>query len=68
MEQASQEDMANHRIDICWRDICAKDLIPLNVCRRDNYYLPFTCENEKHKYEKCLYDDYKNRVKQNKSS
>lgn len=27
-------------------------LIPLNVCRKDKYYLPWECENEKHAYEK----------------
>ena len=26
-------------------------LIPLNVCRRDNLYVPWECENERHAYE-----------------
>lgn len=39
-------------------------LIPLNVCRRDKYYLPWECENERHAYEKCQYDDYVRRMKQ----
>ena len=29
-------------------------LIPLNVCRKDKYYLPWECENERHAYEKCV--------------
>lgn len=29
-------------------------LIPLNTCRRENYYLPWTCENERHGYEKWV--------------
>ncbi|KAG6375155.1 hypothetical protein JVT61DRAFT_3362 [Boletus reticuloceps] len=32
-------------------------LIPLNVCRRKNFYLPWECENERHGYEKCQYDE-----------
>ena len=29
-------------------------LIPLNACRRKNYYLPWECENERHGYEKWV--------------
>jgi NADH dehydrogenase (ubiquinone) 1 beta subcomplex subunit 7 len=29
-------------------------LLPLNVCRKDKYYLPWECENERHAYEKCV--------------
>jgi NADH dehydrogenase (ubiquinone) 1 beta subcomplex subunit 7 len=29
-------------------------LLPLNVCRKDKYYLPWECENERHTYEKCV--------------
>jgi len=30
-------------------------LLPLNVCRKDKYYLPWECENERHAYEKCVF-------------
>jgi hypothetical protein len=29
-------------------------LIPLNACRRKNYYLPWECEDERHGYEKWV--------------
>ena len=29
-------------------------LIPLNVCRRDNLYVPWKCENERHVYEEYV--------------
>lgn len=38
-------------------------LLPLNVCRKDKYYLPWECENERHAYEKCQYEDYVRRMK-----
>jgi len=39
-------------------------LIPLNICRREKYYLPWECEHERHTYEKCQYDDYVSRMKE----
>ena len=33
-------------------------LLPLNVCRKDKYYLPWECENERHAYEKCVSSFY----------
>lgn len=50
------------KIYIGYRDFCAHLLIPLNACRRDNFYLPWRCEHERHAYEKCQYFDYKRRV------
>jgi hypothetical protein len=29
-------------------------LLPLNVCRKEKYYLPWECENERHAYEKYV--------------
>lgn len=29
-------------------------LIPLNVCRRDNLYVPWECETERHAYEEYV--------------
>lgn len=57
-----QEDLQEAQIPMIWRDHCADLLIPLNKCRRDNFWLPWTCEQEKHAYEKCQYLDYKARV------
>ena len=30
-------------------------LLPLNVCRKGTWYLPWECEHERHAYEKCAY-------------
>lgn len=57
-----QEEMKKARIDIGYRDFCAHLLIPLNQCRRREFYLPWKCEAERHAYEKCEYFDYKRRV------
>jgi len=57
-----QEELARAKIDIGYRDFCAHLLIPLNECRRANFYLPWRCEHERHTYEKCQYFDYKRRV------
>ncbi|KAJ1386729.1 Zinc finger, RING-CH-type [Sesbania bispinosa] len=38
------------------KDQCAHLLIPLNKCRKAEFYLPWKCENERHSYEKCEYE------------
>jgi len=53
---ASQEEMAEARVPIAYRDQCAHLLIPLNKCRAAELYLPWKCENERHSYEKCEYE------------
>ena len=45
------------QINVAFRDHCAKKLIELNDCRRENYYLPWSCNHEKHSYEKCQYKE-----------
>ncbi|KAI9356375.1 B18 subunit of NADH:ubiquinone oxidoreductase [Pilaira anomala] len=63
-EKAPQQDMAKSRIPFEYRDYCAKLLIPLNKCRGETFYLPWKCETERHAYEKCQYDDFKRRMKE----
>ncbi|KAH9843503.1 NADH-ubiquinone oxidoreductase B18 subunit-domain-containing protein [Rhodofomes roseus] len=60
---ASQEELKQNRVPLAWRDQCSALLIPLNVCRKQKYYLPWECENERHSYEKCQYEDYLRRMK-----
>ena len=57
-----QEDLQKNRIALEWRDFCSGLLIPLNKCRQENYYMPWTCKHEKHEYEKCQYFQYKSRL------
>ncbi|KAI4773931.1 hypothetical protein E4T52_11101 [Aureobasidium sp. EXF-3400] len=59
---ASREEMSDARLPIAYRDTCAHLLIPLNRCRHNEYYLPWKCENERHSYEKCQYEEFKKRV------
>lgn len=41
---ASHKQMSDARLPLAYRDSCAHLLIPLNKCRRDEYYLPWKCE------------------------
>ncbi|CCL99005.1 uncharacterized protein FIBRA_01013 [Fibroporia radiculosa] len=61
---ASQTELKDAKVPLAWRDQCSALLLPLNVCRKEKYYLPWECENERHAYEKCQYDDYVRRMKQ----
>ncbi|KAG7448819.1 uncharacterized protein BT62DRAFT_929893 [Guyanagaster necrorhizus] len=61
---ASQSELKANGVPLHWRDSCSALLIPLNVCRTKNNYLPWECEHEKHAYEKCQYDDYLRRMKE----
>jgi hypothetical protein len=42
--QATREQMSEARLPMAYRDSCAHLLIPLNQCRRKEYYLPWKCE------------------------
>lgn len=55
--QVSDEELSANQIPLYHRDGCAHLLIPLNRCRRANYYLPFKCHDERHSYEACLYKE-----------
>ncbi|OAY73980.1 NADH dehydrogenase (ubiquinone) 1 beta subcomplex subunit 7 [Ananas comosus] len=50
---ATQAEMVEARVPIPYRDQCAHLLIPLNLCRAAEFYLPWRCELERHGYEKC---------------
>ncbi|EOD52294.1 putative NADH-ubiquinone oxidoreductase b18 protein [Neofusicoccum parvum] len=59
---ASREEMSAAKLPLAYRDSCAHLLIPLNRCRYEEYYLPWKCEDERHTYEKCQYEEFKKRV------
>ncbi|KAF4120080.1 NADH dehydrogenase (ubiquinone) 1 beta subcomplex subunit 7 [Geosmithia morbida] len=59
---ATREEMSEARLPLAYRDSCANLLIPLNKCRRDTWYAPWKCGDERHSYEKCQYDEFKKRV------
>ncbi|XXG71961.1 hypothetical protein AAC387_Pa07g1172 [Persea americana] len=59
---ATQEEMAEAKVPLPYRDQCAHLLIPLNKCRSAELYLPWKCEDERHVYEKCEYELVMERV------
>ncbi|GMK55560.1 hypothetical protein CspeluHIS016_0206160 [Cutaneotrichosporon spelunceum] len=61
---ASETEMKANHLPLGWRDQCSSLLIPLNICRHKTDYLPWKCEDERHVYEKCQYDDYVRRMKE----
>lgn len=60
--KVSRQEMAEARVPLAYRDSCAHLLIPLNRCRFENYYLTWRCQDERHSYEKCQYEEFKIRV------
>ncbi|TDH73633.1 hypothetical protein CCR75_008845 [Bremia lactucae] len=58
-----RQEMVNAKIPLHYRDTCAGLLIPLNECRRTTFFLPWKCQDLRHAYEKCQYEEWKSRVK-----
>ncbi|KAJ1642291.1 hypothetical protein LPJ64_005856 [Coemansia asiatica] len=61
--KVTAQEMAEARLPLRYRDYCAHLLIPLNKCRHRSMYLPWKCEEERHAYEKCEYEDFMRRSK-----
>jgi NADH dehydrogenase (ubiquinone) 1 beta subcomplex subunit 7 len=54
---ATQKEMVDARLPLAYRDYCAHLLIPLNKCRVQSHYVPWKCQDERHSYEKCQYEE-----------
>ncbi|CEP20830.1 unnamed protein product [Cyberlindnera jadinii] len=63
-EPLTHEEHKKYGIPLEYRDRCARLLVPLKKCRKENLYMPWTCQEERHSYEKCQYEDFKRRVKE----
>ncbi|VEU21867.1 DEKNAAC102867 [Brettanomyces naardenensis] len=63
-EPISREEMKKNEVPIAFRDRCAGLLIPLNKCRKEGWYMPWNCVEERHDYEHCQYLDFKRRVRE----
>ncbi|AOA60994.1 Subunit of mitochondrial NADH:ubiquinone oxidoreductase (complex I) [Komagataella phaffii CBS 7435] len=63
-ELLSHEEMKQNKIPLAYRDRCARLLVPLNKCRKEGWYMPWNCVQERHDYEQCQYLDFKRRVKE----
>ena len=59
---ATRQEMADAKVPLHYRDTCAGLLIPLNKCRRATFFLPWKCQDLRHAYEKCQYEEFKLRV------
>lgn len=55
--QVTEEELAEAKVPLNLRDYCAHLFIPLMICRKDNYYLPWKCKKEKHLWEDCQYQE-----------
>jgi NADH dehydrogenase (ubiquinone) 1 beta subcomplex subunit 7 len=64
MPRADQDLQAlrDNQVPPTCRDTCAHLLIPLNKCRREEYFMPWKCGNERHLYEECEYIAWRARV------
>ena len=61
--QMSEEEMMANRIHPSFRDFCAQLLVPLNKCRREHYYAPWECTEERNIYKACKWNDQIRRKK-----
>ncbi|KAN0062348.1 hypothetical protein ACQY0O_005230 [Thecaphora frezii] len=61
---ATLEEANAARLPLGYRDQCSALLIPLNKCRKQTLYAPWKCEDERHTYEKCQYDDFLRRQRE----
>ncbi|PVU90293.1 hypothetical protein BB561_004943 [Smittium simulii] len=55
--KVTQQEMAEARLPLFYRDYCAHLLIPLNRCRIKKLWMPWECEEERHAHEKCEYEE-----------
>ncbi|KAI1322133.1 NADH-ubiquinone oxidoreductase B18 subunit-domain-containing protein [Xylariaceae sp. FL0255] len=60
--KVSREEMREAKVPLAYRDNCAGLLIPLNKCRQKTWYMPWSCVDERHSYERCQYEEFKLRV------
>ncbi|KAL8277849.1 hypothetical protein RQP46_009668 [Phenoliferia psychrophenolica] len=54
---ADQITAKEARLPLGWRDACGSLLVPLNVCRHETIYATWKCDDFRHAYEKCQYDE-----------
>lgn len=54
----SEEELDAQGFPIYLRDGCVRWSIKLEKCRLANYYLPWACEEELGRFERCEYKEY----------
>ena len=61
--QMTEQEMKDKKIHPAFRDFCAHLLVPLNKCRQDNNFAPWKCNDERHLYKACKWNDQIRRKK-----
>jgi len=56
------QEMRQHEIPLLFRDECAAALIPLNQCRKENFGLPWKCNEPKTHYKHCMHAIWEQRA------
>jgi NADH dehydrogenase (ubiquinone) 1 beta subcomplex subunit 7 len=54
----TEEEMDRLNVPLYLRDRCVHRVVPLNKCRHENMYIPWKCEEERLRYERCQYKQY----------
>ncbi|EDV22515.1 expressed hypothetical protein, partial [Trichoplax adhaerens] len=54
--QVTAQEMEDAKVPLHRRDFCAHVYIPLMKCRKENYYLPWRCQHERHAWHECEYE------------
>jgi len=49
------ESLKKNQVALGFRDNCGHLLIGLNQCRRETFFSPNKCTNQRHTYEECEY-------------
>lgn len=55
--QVTEEEMADAKVPLNLRDYCAHLFIPLTICKKDNYYVPWKCKKEQHLWDDCQFQE-----------
>lgn len=62
VENQDIELLKKNQVPTAFRDKCAHLLVKLNQCRRETYFHPEKCGQQRHTYEECEYIAWTQRV------
>ncbi len=56
--RVSEKELDEKNVPLHLRDPCVRHVMQLNDCRHETYYMPWKCEDERVRYERCQYKQY----------
>jgi len=56
--KVSEEELDAINFPVHLRDVCVRWSIKLEKCRTEHFYMPFQCDDEIGRYERCQYKQY----------